>query len=188
MTTATVITDRQTPAALDWNDVPLRGLIDHIVNKHHVFLRAHLPKIQMRFERILAKAPDDICGFIPSLAQTFFALKEELENHLLKEEQILFPYVVRLEAAREAGEPAPAFHCGSVMGPIRQMEYEHASGKRALKEMRRLTGGYPVREGMCEGRQGLFEDLLALEADLLEHIRLENDILHPRAARLEAAR
>ncbi len=186
MNTGTESQNTQAAPAQDWNAASLRELMDYIVNKHHAFLRAQLPKIQGRLERILERNSGEICDFIPPLAETFSALRAELESHLLKEEQILFPHVARLEAAREAGEPAPAFHCGTVLGPIRQMEYEHANGQRALEEMRRLTEGYKLGGDGCPGREGLFGDLLALESDLLEHIRLENEILHPRAARLEA--
>jgi regulator of cell morphogenesis and NO signaling len=178
-------TTTQTTSAADWNTAPLSELIDHIHDKHHVFLREHLPKVRARLEKILGKQPDKICGFIPDLARTFFALEEDLYSHLLKEEQVLFPYVKQIEAAAEAGGAAPAFHCGTVAAPIGQMEHEHANGKRALEELRRLTEGYPIVEGMCRNRQGLFEDLLALEKDLLEHMHKENDILHVRALELE---
>ena len=150
-------------------------------------MRAHLPQIQARLERILGKKPEDICGFVPDLAKTFFALKEELDAHLMKEERILFPMIVRMEQARASGDALPANHCGTVRAPIRQMEFEHSNGKRALDTMRRLTGGYPIVEDMCKNRRGLFEELLALEADLVEHMRLENEILHPRAMQLEQA-
>ncbi len=175
---------RSAPCA-GWDAAPLGELIDHILETHHVFLREHLPKVRARLEKILGKKPEEICGFVPDLARTFFALEEELYGHLLKEERVLFPYVKQLEAAGEAGGPPPAFHCGSVSAPIRQMEHEHENGKRAIEEMRRLTGGYPIDEGMCRNRRGLFEDLLALEADLLEHMHKENDILHVRAMELE---
>ncbi|MCP5109412.1 MAG: hypothetical protein GY953_01110 [bacterium] len=51
--------------------------------------------------------------------------------------------------------------------------------------MRRIAGGYKLTDDMCENRRALFEGLLALEADLTEHIHLENDFLHPRATALE---
>lgn len=178
-------TTTQTQNTTDWNTAPLGQLIDHIIDTHHVFLREHLPKLQAMFERLLGKDPDKLCGFVPSLAKTFFALQAELNNHLLKEEQILFPHVRRLEEALAAGEPAPAMHCGTVAAPINQMEHEHANGRRALEEMRRIAGGYPLQDGMCENRRALFEALLALESDLHEHMHLENDILHPRAVAME---
>ncbi|MCP5112403.1 MAG: iron-sulfur cluster repair di-iron protein, partial [bacterium] len=145
-------TTTQSQNSTDWNTAPLTDLVDHIVNTHHVYLREQLPNLQATFERLLAKKPDDLCGFVPSLAKTFFALKDELDAHLLKEEQILFPHIRRLAEARASGAAAPAFHCGSVAGPIHQMEHEHANGKRALEELRRIAGGYKLTDDMCENR------------------------------------
>lgn len=169
----------------DWSGARLGELIDHITNTHHAFMRTHLPKVQAIFDKILAKQSGDICGFVHPLSQTFFSLRAELENHLMKEEQILFPQVVSLEEAREAGNPPPSFHCGTVQGPISMMEHEHANAKKALDEMRRLTNGYPAEEDMCPNRRTLFEALMELEADLDQHIHLENDFLFPRAIKLE---
>jgi regulator of cell morphogenesis and NO signaling len=186
MTTG-IETNQASAAKRDWESAPLSELTEYIVETHHVFLRAHLPQIQARLERMLGKKPEDICGFVPDLAKTFFALKEELDAHLMKEERILFPMIVRMEQARAAGDALPANHCGTVQAPIRQMEHEHSNGKKALETMRQLTGGYPIVDDMCKNRRGLFEDLLSLETDLFEHMHLENDILHPRAAQLEQA-
>ncbi len=175
-----------TAAGRDWSAAPLSELIDHILDRHHNFLREHLPKIHERLERILNKKKgEELCGFIPELSRTFFSLEDELYAHLMKEEQILFPHIKRLEAAVAAGEPPPAFHCGTVRGPIAQMEHEHAGGKQALETMRRLTDSYRIEESSCGNRRALFADLEALERDLLEHMHLENDILHPRAIALE---
>jgi regulator of cell morphogenesis and NO signaling len=178
-------TSTTTAAAVDWSAAPLNELIDHIYNTHHVFLREHMPKIRARLEKLLQKDPEKMCGFIPPLSQTYFALEEELYNHLLKEERILFPYIKQIEASHTSEAAAPAFHCGSVAAPIGQMEHEHANGKQALEKMRELTGGYPMTDGMCLNRKGLFDDLIALEADLHQHMHLENDILHVRAVEME---
>ena len=56
-----------------------------------------------------------------------------------------------------------------------------------MEEMRKIAGGYPLQDGMCQNRRALFEALLALESDLHEHMHMENDILHPRAVALEQA-
>ncbi|MCW5976657.1 MAG: hemerythrin domain-containing protein [Bryobacteraceae bacterium] len=187
MGTQTVFTDGAAAAAnADWGAAPVEHLIGHILKTHHAFLREQLPRIEGMFDRILGKRPDEICGFVPTLANTFFGLKAELESHLMKEEMILFPHIVRLARAREAGEETPRAGFGSVRGPIAVMEHEHESGNQALEQMRRLTDGYAMKNSSCPNRRELFQALSELDADLVEHIRLENEILHPRAIRLEA--
>ena len=173
-------------AGHEWQDASLQELIVHIVSCHHTFLRSHLPRIEMIFDRILAKRKDALCGFVLPLGRAFLGLRLDIEAHLDKEESILFPHIIRLAAARAKGKTPPQATFGSVTGPIRVMEAEHDSAKRALQEMRRLTDGYSLHSGTCSNRTELFQALKELEVDLEEHMALENDVLHPRVLQLEA--
>ncbi|MGC8640045.1 MAG: hemerythrin domain-containing protein, partial [Isosphaeraceae bacterium] len=116
------------------------------------------------------------------LRQTFAALRQELEPHLMKEEQVLFPLIKRLEAAREAFP----IHCGTVENPIRVMEHEHESAGSALERIRELSNNYRAPADGCTSFQALYDGLSRLEADLHRHIHKENNILHPKAAALES--
>jgi len=166
----------------DWASAPLADLIQHILDRHHDYLRRELP----RLSELSAAHSGRHGDALEPLCSTFSELKNELESHMWKEEMVLFPLIRGLEAARAAGQPAPTAHCGSVRNPIRVMEHEHDSAVRALAEMRRITNGYALPEDADDGHRTLFTGLTELEADLHQHIHLENDILHPRAAELEA--
>jgi regulator of cell morphogenesis and NO signaling len=109
------------------------------------------------------------------LARTLAGLSAELEQHMRKEEMILFPFV-------ERGGPAPF---GSVANPIRVMEHEHDSAGQALAEMRRVTDGFTLPEGACNTFRALYAGLEELERDLHMHIHLENNILFPKALAAE---
>ena len=89
-------------------------------------------------------------------------LRADLEPHLLKEEQILFPLIRQLEAAQ---------------GPIRVMRSEHDGAGELLKEMRTLTNVYVVPKDGCQSFQLLYEGLKELEEDMHIHIHKENNIL-----------
>jgi regulator of cell morphogenesis and NO signaling len=67
------------------------------------------------------------------------------------------------------------------------MEGEHQAAGRALQEIRRLAGDYRVPPDGCATFRALYDGLLRLELDLHRHIHLENNILFPRAAGLEAS-
>ena len=69
--------------------------------------------------------------------------------------------------------------------PIRQMEHEHEAAGTALARLREISGGYALPADACVSYAALYEGLQALEADLHEHIHLENNILFPAAVRLE---
>ncbi|MGC9945480.1 MAG: hemerythrin domain-containing protein [Bryobacteraceae bacterium] len=102
------------------------------------------------------------------LGETFQALRQELEAHMMKEELVLFPMI-------RAGS-------SSVANPIRVMEQEHDSAGLALERMRAVTGNYTLPTDACNSYRALFAGLQELEADLHRHIHLENNILFPRAA------
>lgn len=164
----------------DWLSAPLTDLCNHIEQTHHQFLREQLPFLSDLFAKVI-----DVHGENhPELAETrdvFHGLRAELEPHMFKEEQILFPTVRRMEAAR-AAVPMPF---GSLQNPIQVMEDEHAGAGQALQRLRSLTGGYRAPQDACQAYSGLLEILERLETDLHEHIHKENNILFPRAVELE---
>jgi regulator of cell morphogenesis and NO signaling len=109
----------------------------------------------------------------------------ELTSHMMKEEMVLFPYIMKMEQARESGRPAPAAPFGTVGNPVQMMEMEHEASGNALKELRSLTGNYAPPEDACFSYNTLFAALKDFEADLHQHIHLENNVLFPRAIAME---
>lgn len=166
--------------ARDWGEAPLGELIGHIVARYHERLREELPRLGAMADRVLTVHGDKHPETLPALVRVFRGLRAELELHMTKEERVLFPAVRRLEAG---GEPARG---PWLAAPIATMEHEHDDAAQALAELRRLTGGYRPPAGACTTFRGLYHGLAELEADLHRHIHLENNVLFPRAARLEA--
>jgi len=165
----------------DWRTASLATLIRHIVDTHHGFMKSELPRVADLLAKVRnaheRKHPD-----LAELEQVFGALRAEIEGHLEKEEQVLFPLIQEMETTRQAGSA----HCGSVNNPIRAMEHEHDNAGVALERMRELTQNYTVPPDGCATYAALLDGLAAIERDLHEHIHKENNILHPRATRLEA--
>jgi regulator of cell morphogenesis and NO signaling len=157
-------------------------LIDHIVTIHHAYLYRELPRLAALAGQVVgphgSRHPE-----LRELRDIFNSLKGDLKAHLLKEEEILFPIIARLEAAIER----PEFHRGSVMNPILVMEHEHDGAGAALARLRALTDGYTPPADACPTYRGLLDGLAGLEADLHVHIHEENNILFPRARAAEGA-
>ena len=149
----------------DWSRATLGQLISHILAKHHSFLKEELPRLDQLLTKIVNKRYHHLA---PAL-EIFLGLKAELDQHLLKEEIILFPRIQRLEVVR---------------GPIRMMELEHDSAGNALRQLRAATNDFEVPEGVCNTYRAVMASLEELEADLHMHIHLENNVLFPRAAAL----
>jgi len=170
----------------DWQTEPLVDLITHVNSTHHKYTRGEIARLGPLFEKVCAVHGKNH----PELLQIralFQGLARELTTHMMKEEMVLFPYVVRMEEAVVEGEPVlpPVF--GSVQNPVSMMEHEHDSAGQALRAMRSASAGYSAPEGACVSYQTLYKALSEFEADLHRHIHLENNLLFPRAIAMEKA-
>jgi regulator of cell morphogenesis and NO signaling len=169
-----------------WSAAPVGELIGHILSTHHAYLKAELPRLATTLDRIERKHDGRYPAAV-ALAPVFHALHAELDSHLLKEEQVLFPLIRSLELAQSSGSAPPPAHCGSVRNPVRMMCREHDSAGEALALLREITDGYAVPADACNTFRAFYYELEELERDLHRHIHLENNILFPRAIDLEAS-
>jgi regulator of cell morphogenesis and NO signaling len=172
------------PVDRDWQREPLADLIAHINATHHKFVRSEIDRLIPLFNKVCAVHGKNH----PELMQIqgiFDALAQELTMHLMKEEKVLFPYVLRMEEAVIQHEPVIPPPFGTVANPVAMMEHEHDSAGDALRIMRSLSNGYTAPEGACVSYQALYRALAEFEADLHQHIHLENNILFPRALAME---
>lgn len=174
------------PGARDWNAAKLADLIGHITGTHHEYLKSELPRLSMLFEKVMRAHGEKHGAMIGPLSEVYAGLRDELEAHLMKEERVLFPLIESMEAARASGHAPGPSHCGSVNNPIRVMMHEHDSAGNALARMREITSNYALPDGICNTFRALWFELQEMERDLHRHIHLENNILFPRAAKLEA--
>ena len=161
-------------------------LVTHIVEKHHAFTRDELE----RLEALLAK----VCGVhghnhpeLFLIQDQFGKLRRDLEPHMLKEESVLFPYIIRMEDAATRNQPLPAPPFGTVRNPVRVMMAEHDAAGYILRRMREASSDYTVPADGCISYKTLYSALTELEVDLHQHIHLENNILFPRAIEEENA-
>jgi regulator of cell morphogenesis and NO signaling len=166
----------------DWSEAPLAEIVDHILERYHTPLKEELPRLAEMAAKVKNAHGERFPEMVPPLAARLAELKAELELHMMKEERMLFPYVVSLEKSGGKIQPPPF---GSVAAPIAVMEAEHEDAGRLLAEMRALTGGYQLPEGACNTFRALFHGLEELEREMHLHVALENHVLFPRAAELE---
>jgi regulator of cell morphogenesis and NO signaling len=168
----------------DWRERPLNSLIDHICSTHHQYVRGEITRLEPLFDKVCAvhgkRHPE-----LLEVRSLFEELADELSLHLMKEESILFPYVRRLEEAAIQHEPVLPAPFGSVKNPVAMMEHEHESAGEALRSMRAATNGYTAPPEACTSYHALYQALADFEADLHQHIHLENNLLFPRAVEME---
>jgi regulator of cell morphogenesis and NO signaling len=168
-----------------FNSWDLDTLASYIVANHHEFVRKLIPVLLTHTKKVAAVHGDRHPEMI-EVAEVFNDVADEMTSHMAKEEQILFPYIVAVEDASHRGGGRPSSPFGTVRNPIRMMEMEHESAGDAMARIRSLTSGYAIPEGACTTYRVCLQELEAFERDLHEHVHLENNILFPKAARLEA--
>lgn len=172
----------ETPAtpAKNWTTTSLTELAGHIEQTHHAYLRQELPRLDFLTHKVASVHG----GNHPSMARVreiFVHFKAELESHMAKEEQILFPICRQLDSAQQSFP----MHCGSVRNPIRVMIAEHDDAGEALEQFRALTNNYTPPADACNTFRALVDSLRQLEADMHQHVHKENNILFPRAVEAE---
>ncbi|MCG3148271.1 MAG: Iron-sulfur cluster repair protein YtfE [Verrucomicrobiae bacterium] len=163
-------------ASVDPAAMSLTALADHIEATHHAYLKTELPRLTAMTTKVAAVHGGEDAR-LAQLRDTYAGLAMEMSQHMLKEEQVLFPMIRQLDAS----ESAPAFHCGSLANPIRMMEMEHDQAGGALAKMRELTDGFTPPDWACNTYRAMLDALAHLEDDLHQHVHKENNILFPRA-------
>ena len=150
------------------NTVPesVDGLIQRILERYHQVHRREMPELRelaLRVERVHADHPAAPKGLSDLLAR----MHGELELHMQKEEQILFPLMLA------GGNPM-------IVHPIGMMRHEHDSHGEELEALAKLTGDLTVPAEACNSWRALYAGLAKLSEDLTEHIHIENNILFPK--------
>ncbi|MGX0877813.1 regulator of cell morphogenesis and NO signaling [Roseovarius sp. MBR-154] len=151
-----------------FTDVPQEtgALIEHILTRYHEMHRedfASLMPLADRVERVHAGDPDAPTG----LADAIRTLAQEMEDHMTKEEMVLFP------AMRAGGGPG-------IEHPIAVMRADHDDHVENIALIRRLTNDLTPPDHACGSWRSLYGGVATLFDDLAAHIALENDVLFPR--------
>jgi regulator of cell morphogenesis and NO signaling len=158
-------------------------LADYIYNQHHTYYYNEGPIIGDLLQKV-AGHHGDTQPHLLMLAELYRTLVMELNSHFIKEERILFPHIKQLMQAKRGNIAVPA-EWNNINGPIQVMEADHDAAGDLLKQMRELTHDYTLPESACNSFALLYKKLQDLEEDLHLHIHLENNILFPKAAKLE---
>lgn len=178
------IENRPADGDRDWSQAAAAELVEHIVGKHHAFVRSEIPRLR----KLLVKVNERHGASHSELAEIqelFEAAAEELQAHLLKEERVLFPHIEALETAARLQRPAPQGCFPSVEFPIARMLADHDDAGGLFASICNLSSQYAPPEDACESYRALYHGLRGFEQDLHRHIHLENNILFPRAIELE---
>ncbi len=155
------------------------ALISHIVQRHHKYTRDALARLQPLAAKVL-RVHGDSHPELERVAELLALLSADLLPHMLREERVLFPYIASL--AHGKSEPPPF---GSAANPIRVMHTEHEHVGALLEALAVATNHYCPPPGACGSFGALYAGAKELQADIHQHVHLENHLLFPMALELE---
>jgi len=168
--------------ATDFNTISLSQLVEYIVTTHHEYVKKEMPAIAMYLQKIAAKHGEHHPEML-KVFELFMAVKEEMEQHMQKEEVVLFPRIKELEKQLGTGNSSQV-NISYLKAPIHMMEQEHEHAGDALAEIRKLTSNFNPPADACTTYRLSFAALEAFELNLHQHVHLENNILFPKALHL----
>jgi regulator of cell morphogenesis and NO signaling len=157
----------------DWRKEKPSVIIKHLVQTHHEFTKKQLKEIDTLLFKVLKVHFQHHSEELLKVHKLFGTLKTELEEHLVKEEEILFPLIEKYEITRD----------NNILSQINELtkgtEEEHEAAGNILKELEEVTRDFEVPEGGCTSFKLAYTKLHDLEKDLFIHIYLENSVLFP---------
>ena len=158
-------------------------LADYIVNTHHAYLNENTAQIAAYADKIAgvhgAHHPEVI-----EIATIFAKIATDMAAHLREEEEVLFPAIKRIDAARKAGNTPEAQDVETIRSTLIRLDREHQEIGDAVHAIRHLAKGYAIPDDVCNTFAVTYQKLREFEDDLHKHVHLENNILFPKAARL----
>ncbi|MTI81890.1 MAG: iron-sulfur cluster repair di-iron protein [Firmicutes bacterium] len=158
---------------VDWKTASLSELVDHIINTHHRYLENTLPMLSEITLKVL-HAHGINHKEIFRVHKLFNTLKTDLEQHLVVEEKLYFPFIKEYEKTENRDA------LNKAVKVIQQLESEHETAGNILKELRDITKHYSLPDDACPTYERTYNTLEDLESDIFRHVHLENNVLHPR--------
>ena len=152
---------------IQYDRLPVADLIRHILVRYHERHRVQLPELiylARKVERVHAGHSECPVGLSDSLAE----IQQALESHMMKEEQVLFPLLMRGAFAQ-------------AQGPISVMRFEHEQHGEALADVQDITHSFRIPTEACATWRKLYAGLTEFRNDLMQHIQLENDVLFSKS-------
>lgn len=173
----------ETKDEYNWRDMELDSLIDMIVNVHHSYVAATIPALRLYLDK-LCKVHGERHQELFEIRTLFNEGSTALQEHMNKEEMVLFPYIKAMVSANRDGFSLSKPHFTHIDNPIHLMEEEHESEGTRFKKIAELSDNYTCPPDGCQTFKVAYGMLGEFEEDLHKHIHLENNILFPSAQSL----
>ena len=169
--------------SLSFDKWELDFLTDYIINTHHNYVKEAIPFISDLANKV-AKVHGDRHPEVIEVAKIFDKISKDFGLHLLKEENVVFPYIKELVLQKKSGIRSTS-DFDTINEPVQLLEVEHELAGEDMSAIRALTSQYLLPQDACTSYTILYKKLLEFENNLFDHVHLENNILFPKAIQME---
>jgi regulator of cell morphogenesis and NO signaling len=164
----------------------LTEIVDYLQGQHKAILEKEIPALDQIFQDAMNVHNQRYIRKIEPLLEVFNFFKTEIKNHFKREEEILFPYVRKMEIYEQKGGEKPQIPFKHIENPISRIEYDHDRLEHELLgKIRYLASDYSLPVDASENLKKLYSKLQEVESSIIEHRHLETEVLFPRAIKLE---
>lgn len=177
-----IFIEKDAKLGLKFDDLSLSKLIDYILEIHHRYVKDSGALILNHLDKVVSKHGERHPELI-KIKDLFSEVKRELEQHMMKEEVILFPGIKEMELM--LNDNVREGQLVFIEAPIHVMETEHEMAANLLNEINGLTNDFTVPADACTTFRLAYDELKMFEHDLHKHVHLENNLLFPKALLLQ---
>ncbi len=170
---------------LNFNEWPVDTLVDHIQKRHHAYVEEKTPLIRQYLEKI-CNVHGNRHPELLKIREIFNEVGGELAVHMKKEELMVFPYIRKMARAHAEGAAVNPPVFGTINSPVDHLKADHAEEGEKVARIAELSNSFIAPDDACTTYRVTFQMLAEFRDDLHRHIHLENNIVFPKAVRLEA--
>lgn len=155
----------------DWRQADTMELIDFILNTHHVFMKKELPEIADLLFLVLKVHFASNGESLLKIHNLFGTLRTEIEEHLIKEEENLFPLIQDYTATNNSDK------LRLIEQYIADTENEHEAAGAIIHQIEEITNNFTPPPEACTTYELVYKKMDLMFKDLFNHIHLENNLL-----------
>ena len=167
----------------DYNSWKLDFLIDFLVNIQHEYKEENILLLKEYGEKVAAIYGEEYKELV-EVNLLILKVADNILEHMKNEERIIFPYIKKLIDANTKKIVTNTSN-SPLNIPIDIIEDDHEKVSKTFKKIAELTNNYKIPENACISFKVLYLKLQQFEELLNNHIHIENNILFPKAKRLE---
>lgn len=162
-------------------DLPVDLVIAYLKHTHHLFIKQKLPYVA----RLIEKLNPQTAPLIKDLQMVFPLFVEDFIYHIYEEEDTLFTYISLLSSTKTTSLHPGKLHYAMRRHSIQKYAVAHDTHDEEMQGIRNITNDYTPDLHAELHLKVVFFELRTFEQELQLHARVENEILFPKALRLE---